>query len=162
MPQTSTHASWAITVLLAEDDEDDRELINDALLNSGHALRTRFVGDGRELLDYLRTDRDGEHGSDPEAPWPSLILLDLNMPRMDGREALAEIKSDPVLRRIPIVVLTTSSDHEEVSAAYDLGANAFITKPVTYAGLLEVMGTVAKYWSKVVRLPADEPDDDQD
>jgi CheY-like chemotaxis protein len=161
MQHSSTRAGWPITVLLAEDDEDDRELINEALLNSGHAVRTRFVGDGRELLDYLRIERDGENESDLEAPWPSLILLDLNMPRMSGREALAEIKADPGLRRIPVVVLTTSSDHDEVSTAYDLGANAFITKPVTYAGLLEVMGTVAKYWSEVVELPKDEPDDEE-
>jgi two-component system response regulator len=147
-----------MTVVLAEDDEDDRELINDALLNSGFAVRTRFVGDGRELLDYLRTDRDGGGEVTRDAPWPSLILLDLNMPRMDGREALAEIKSDPGLRRIPVVVLTTSNDQEEVGAAYDLGASAFITKPVTYAGLLEAMGTVAKYWSEIVELPRDERD----
>jgi two-component system, response regulator len=157
--QSSTRAGWTITVLLAEDDEDDRELINEALLNSGFGVRTRFVGDGQELLDYLRTDRSGENIAGREAPWPSLILLDLNMPRMDGREALAEIKSDPALRRIPVVVLTTSDDRDEVRTAYDLGANAFITKPVTYAGLLEVMGTVAKYWSEVVELPRAESDD---
>jgi CheY-like chemotaxis protein len=157
MPPSSTRAGWAITVLLAEDDEDDRELINEALLNTGHAVRTQFVGDGQELLDYLRTDRAAEDGSDHATPWPSLILLDLNMPRMDGREALAEIKADPSLRRIPVVVLTTSDDHDEVTTAYDLGASAFITKPVSYAGLLEMMGTVAKYWSEVVELPKGEP-----
>jgi CheY-like chemotaxis protein len=158
MSPTSQQLGFSITVLLADDDEDDRELISEALMSSGFAIQTRFVEDGQELLDYLRIQRTAAD-SDPAAPWPSLILLDLNMPRMDGREALAEMKADPTLRRIPVVVLTTSDDREEVTTAYDLGANAFITKPVTYAGLLEVMETVAKHWSEVVELPEVGPDD---
>jgi CheY-like chemotaxis protein len=158
--QRSNRVGWPITVLLAEDDEDDRELTTEALLNSGFAVQTRSVQDGQELLDYLRSDRAADR-LDDAAPWPSLILLDLNMPRMDGREALAAIKTDPRLRRIPIVVLTTSDDNDDVTAAYDLGANAFITKPVTYAGLLEVMGTVARYWSEIVELPEGGPDAEQ-
>jgi CheY-like chemotaxis protein len=159
MPTAPEQVGFSITVLLAEDDEDDRELINEALMSSGFAIQTRFVEDGQALLDYLRIERNTAE-SNAAAPWPSLILLDLNMPRMDGREALAEIKADRALRRIPVIVLTTSDDREEVATAYDLGANAFITKPVSYAGLLEVMGTVAKHWSEVVKLPEDETDED--
>jgi CheY-like chemotaxis protein len=112
----------------------------------------RFVGDGRELLDYLR--RTGRY-ADPalEAPRPGIILLDLNMPKKDGREALAEIKADGSLRRIPVVVLTTSKDEEDVFRTYDLGVNSFITKPVTFGGLVEVMRTWSRYWFEIVELP---------
>ena len=144
----------AITILMADDDEDDRELARDALQDERLAERMQFVVDGQDLLDYLH--RDGPYSSGPRsAPRPSIILLDLNMPRKDGREALAEIKADDSLRRIPVVVLTTSRDEEDVRRAYELGASSFITKPVTHSKLTDVMSTVALYWSQVVELPAD-------
>jgi CheY-like chemotaxis protein len=112
----------------------------------------RFVTDGQDLMDYLR--REGEY-NDPGAdvPTPGIILLDLNMPRMDGREALAEIKGDPNLRQIPVVVLTTSKAEEDIVRTYDLGVNSFITKPVTFAALVEVMQTWSRYWFEIVDLP---------
>jgi CheY-like chemotaxis protein len=146
-----------ITILLADDDEDDRELTREALQDSRLANEMRFAVDGQDLMDYLH-----RHGSyaDPsvDAPRPGLILLDLNMPKKDGREALAEIKADPVLRQIPIVVLTTSKAEEDVMRSYDLGCNSFITKPVTFGGLVEVMRTWTRYWFEIVELPESGPD----
>ena len=141
----------AITILMADDDEDDRDLTREALQNSRLANEMRFVVDGQDLMDYLR--REG-HYSDPsaDAPRPGIILLDLNMPKKDGREALAEIKSDHRLRSIPVVVLTTSKDEEDVFRTYDLGVSSFITKPVTFAGLVEVMKTWQRYWFELVEL----------
>jgi CheY-like chemotaxis protein len=138
-----------IPILIADDDEDDRLMLRDALREARMESDLRFVSDGVELLDYLH--RRGRHSSD--APRPGLILLDLNMPRMDGREALAAIKSDAALRSIPVVVLTTSKDAQDVATSYDLGVNAFITKPVTYLGLVEVMKVVARFWLEIVDLP---------
>ncbi|MHB8690940.1 MAG: response regulator [Solirubrobacteraceae bacterium] len=137
---------------MADDDEEDRELTQEALYDSRLGNEMRFVVDGQDLLDYLR--RDGPY-ADPavDAPRPGIILLDLNMPRMDGREALAEIKADASLRAIPICVLTTSKDEEDVLRTYDLGVSSFITKPVTFAGLVEVMQTWTRYWFEIVELP---------
>ena len=141
------------TILRADDDEEDRELARDALQDSRLANEMKFVHDGQDLLDYLRR---GGRWADPsvDAPRPGIILLDLNMPRMDGREALAEIKADDDLRRIPIVVLTTSKDEADVLSTYDLGVSSFITKPVTFAGLVEVMQTWTRYWFEIVELPS--------
>jgi CheY-like chemotaxis protein len=137
---------------MADDDEEDRELTRDALQDSRLAKQMRFVVDGQELIDYLR--RQGRYAERlRDAPRPGIILLDLNMPRMDGREALAEIKSDQSLRAIPIVVLTTSKDQEDVTRTYALGANSFISKPVTHTGLVDVMRSLTKYWLEVVELP---------
>jgi two-component system response regulator len=143
-----------VTILLADDDEDDQQLILDAMQDARLANEIRIVRDGQELLDYLR--REGAY-ADPsaDAPRPGIILLDLNMPRKDGREALSEIKSDPNLRRIPVVVLTTSEDEADVVRSYDLGVNSFITKPVTFAGLVEALGTWQQYWLELVELPGD-------
>jgi CheY-like chemotaxis protein len=148
----------AVTILMADDDEEDCELTRDALQDARLANEMRFVYDGQELIDYLR--REGPY-ADPsvDAPRPGIILLDLNMPKKDGREALAEIKADESLRRIPIVVLTTSKDEEDVLRTYDLGVNSFITKPVTFAGLVEVMRTWTRYWLEIVELPIDEQGD---
>jgi CheY-like chemotaxis protein len=141
-----------LTILLADDDEEDRELARDALQDSRLANEMKFVIDGQDLLDYLR--REGRWaGPDVDAPRPAIILLDLNMPKKDGREALAEIKADESLRRIPVVVLTTSKDEEDVLRTYDLGASSFITKPVTFGGLVEVMRTWTQYWFEIVELP---------
>jgi CheY-like chemotaxis protein len=141
-----------VTILMADDDEEDREMTRDALRDSRLGNRVKFVVDGQDLMEYLR--REGKY-ADPavDAPRPGLILLDLNMPRMDGREALAEIKSDEFLRQIPVVVLTTSQDEEDVLRTYDLGVNSFITKPVTFEGLVEVTRTWTRYWFEIVELP---------
>jgi len=153
MQNESGRSGRPITILMADDDEDDRDLTRDALEDADYIDQMDFVADGRDLIDYLR--RSGPYGSpeNAERPRPSIILLDLNMPRMDGREALAEIKSDEELRRIPVVVLTTSSDDHDVRNAYDLGANSYITKPVTGSKLESVLGRLAEYWSQIVTLP---------
>jgi CheY-like chemotaxis protein len=140
------------TILLADDDEEDRELTRDALQNSHLANELKFVVDGQDLLDYLR--REGRWaGNGVDAPRPGIILLDLNMPKKDGREALAEIKADQSLRRIPVVVLTTSKDESDVLSTYDLGVSSFITKPVTFGGLVDVRRTWSEYWFEIVELP---------
>jgi CheY-like chemotaxis protein len=147
-----------VTILMADDDEEDCELTRDALQDARLANEMRFVYDGQELIDYLRREGTYAHPS-VEAPRPGVILLDLNMPKKDGREALAEIKADESLRRIPIVVLTTSKDEEDVLRTYDLGVNSFITKPVTFAGLVEVMRTWTRYWLEIVELPGEDEAD---
>ncbi|HYH08218.1 MAG TPA: response regulator [Thermoanaerobaculia bacterium] len=145
-----------IVILLADDDEEDRMLAADALEESRVVNDLRFVEDGEELLDYLyHRGRFSDPGS---SPTPGLILLDLNMPRKDGREALREIKADPELRRIPVVVLTTSKAEEDIYRTYDLGANSFITKPVSFDGLVSVMRDIGRYWIEIVELPPDSID----
>ena len=140
-----------ISILMADDDPDDRELSAKALQQSKLANDLRFVVDGVDLLDYLY--HRGEY-SDPEtSPPPGLILLDLNMPKMDGREALQTIKSDPELRHIPIVILTVSKQDEDIVRSYDLGANSYITKPVTFEGLVQIMSDLGHYWFEIVELP---------
>jgi len=146
-----TAAKKTVTILMADDDEDDRLMTKDALEESRLHNELRFVEDGEELMDYLR--RQGEYADAEKAPRPGLILLDLNMPRKDGREALKEIKADPELRRIPIIVLTTSKAEEDILRTYDLGVNSFITKPVSFQGLVEVMKSLALYWLEIVELP---------
>ena len=140
-----------ITILMADDDEDDRLLTQDALRESRVLNELRCVNDGVELLDYLR--RQGKFAEPGSAPRPGLILLDLNLPRMDGREALREIKQDPQLRSIPVVILTTSKQEEDMIRGYDLGAASYITKPVTFDGLVELMSTLGRYWVEFVELP---------
>lgn len=142
-----------ITILLADDDEDDRILAMDALADSRLANDLRTVEDGEELMDYLL--RRGRYAAPEDSPRPGLILLDLNMPKMDGREALREIKSDASLRRIPIVVLTTSQAEEDIYKTYDLGANSFVTKPVMFDSLVKVMKDLGRYWFEIVELPGD-------
>jgi CheY-like chemotaxis protein len=139
-----------ITILMADDDADDRMLARDAMAESRLANPFRFVEDGQELMDYLK--RAGRYATE-DAPRPGLILLDLNMPKKDGRQALREIKNDRALRRIPVVILTTSKMEEDVLRSYDLGANSFITKPVTFEGLVDIMRTLGKYWFEIVELP---------
>jgi CheY-like chemotaxis protein len=149
--QNSSSNARPITILLADDDADDRVLARDALTESRLANDLRCVENGEELMDYLR--RAGAYADPATSPTPGLILLDLNMPRKDGREALAEIKSDPALRHIPVVVLTTSKAEEDIYRTYDLGVNSFITKPVTFDGLVKVMRTLGVYWFEIVELP---------
>ena len=142
-----------ITILMADDDADDRMLTKDALEEARLANSIDFVEDGEQLMAYLQ--RRGPYAALADQPLPGLILLDLNMPRKDGREALAEIKDDPALRRIPVVVLTTSKAEEDILRTYDLGVNSFITKPVTFESLVYTMKTLAKYWFEIVELPPD-------
>lgn len=137
--------------LMADDDPDDRLLTKEAMEESRVLNDLRFVEDGEELMDYLT--RRGKYADPDAAPRPSLILLDLNMPRKDGREALKEIKSDPDLRRIPIIIMTTSKSEEDIIRSYDLGASSYITKPVTFEGLTELMKTLGQYWVEFVELP---------
>jgi CheY-like chemotaxis protein len=138
---------------MADDDPDDRMLTQRALREYRLKNGMVFVEDGEELMDYLH--RRGKYADPSSSPRPGVILLDLNMPRKDGRQALAEIKSDPDLRRIPVVVLTTSKAEEDMLRSYDLGANAFITKPVTFQSLAELMKVLAMFWFEIVRLPGD-------
>ncbi len=142
-----------VTILMADDDDDDRFLAKEALREARLANDLKFVEDGEELLDYLY--HRGRYPDEKDAPRPGLILLDLNMPRKDGREALREIKSDAGLKQIPVVVLTTSKAEEDICRTYDLGVNSFITKPVTFEGLVQVMKTLAAYWFHIVELPSE-------
>lgn len=145
------HDAQAITILLADDDEDDRMLAEEALHEARLANTVSAVEDGEELMDYLH--QRGKYSVPGSAPRPGLILLDLNMPRKDGREALQEIKADPELRRIPIVVLTTSKAEEDIYRTYDLGVNSFITKPVSFQSLVDIMRGLRAYWFEIVTLP---------
>ncbi len=140
-----------VIFLMADDDPDDRFLIKEAFQESLVSNSLYFVEDGVELLDYLR--RQDKYVNPKDAPTPDLILLDLNMPRKDGREALAEIKSDPQLRYIPVVVLTTSKAEEDIIRSYDIGAASYIAKPVTFDGLVNAIRGLGQYWVQIVRLP---------
>ena len=142
----------SIIILMADDDPDDRMLTQDAFEEARLVNDLHFVEDGEQLMDYLW--RRADYSELLKTPLPNLILLDLNMPKKDGREALKEIKSDPRLRRIPIVVLTTSKAEQDILRTYDLGANSFITKPVTFEALVNMMKTLAKYWFEIVELPS--------
>ena len=140
-----------IVILIADDDDDDRMLACDALAESRLANKVYCVTDGEDLMDYLQ--RRGKYTPPAEAPRPGLILLDLNMPKKDGREALREIKADPHLRQIPVVVLTTSKAEEDILRSYDTGASSFISKPMTFAGLVDLMKGLGQYWFEMVDLP---------
>jgi len=138
-------------ILMADDDQDDCLLVKEAFIESRYPHKLHFVSDGEELLDYL--NHQGKYEELTHTSNPDLILLDLNMPKKDGREALGEIKSDQRLRTIPIIVLTTSKEEEDILRSYDLGASSFITKPVTFEGLVEAMRSIGRYWFEIVELP---------
>ncbi len=140
-----------VTLLCAEDDADYRLLTSRALKASRLANDLRFVEDGEELMDYLH--RRGRFAEPGAAPRPGLILLDLNLPKKDGREALEEIKRDPDLRRIPVVILTTSNAEEDVLRTYNLGASSYIRKPVTFDKFVESIRELGNYWFRLVTLP---------
>lgn len=140
-----------ITILMADDDPDDRLMTREAFEEARLGNDLRFVEDGEELMDYLL--RRGPYTEPKTSPQPGLILLDLNMPKKDGREALQEIKADPLLRRIPVVVLTTSRAEEDILRTYDLGVSSFISKPVSFAGLTDIMKALSRYWFEIVQLP---------
>jgi CheY-like chemotaxis protein len=147
--------SKSIVILMADDDADDRLLAKDALAECRLANDLHFVENGEELLDYLK--RRGKFTQMADSPRPGLILLDLNMPKKDGREALKEIKADPELRKIPVVVLTTSKADTDIGCIYELGANSFISKPVSFDSLVEVMKVIGRYWFEIVELPVKRP-----
>jgi CheY-like chemotaxis protein len=140
----------SITILIADDDPEDRMLAAEALQESRLANDIRFVEDGEELLDYLNLR--GRYAESDDAPRPGVILLDLNMPRKDGREALREIKENPELRRIPVIVLTTSKAEMDIYRSYDLVVNSFIVKPVSFDSLVEVMQVLGRYWFEIVEI----------
>jgi len=142
-----------ITILMADDDADDRRLTQEALEEGRLINEVQFVNDGVELLDYLR--KEGKFAPPAEVHRPGLILLDLNMPRKDGRTALKEMKADPDLRQIPVTVLTTSKADEDIFRSYDLGVNSYIVKPVTFEALVDILQTLEKYWFEIVELPPD-------
>ena len=140
-----------ITILMADDDADDRRLTQEALEEGRLINEVQFVNDGVELLDYLR--KEGKFAPPAVVHRPGLILLDLNLPRKDGRTVLKEIKNDPALRQIPVVVLTTSKADEDIYRSYDLGVNSYIVKPVTFEALVDILQTLEKYWFAIVELP---------
>lgn len=148
-----THTRRPITILMADDDADDRQMTKEAFEESHLTNDLRFVEDGVELMDYL--NRRGKYIDPSSSPRPGLILLDLNMPKKDGREALRELKGDPKLKAIRVVILTTSKAEEDVLRTYDLSAASYITKPVTFAALIDVVQTLGKYWLEIVELPSE-------
>lgn len=150
-----TDRTRPVVILLADDDEDDYLLTRQALEEARVMNDFRRVADGEELMEYLR--RTGRFRDEASSPVPTLILLDLNMPRKDGREALREIKGDPALRHLPIVVLTTSGTEEDIVRSYDLGVNSFLKKPISFAGLVEALRVLGRYWFEIVELPPAPP-----
>lgn len=139
-----------MTILIADDDTDDRLFIDKAFRQSGYTQNIQFVEDGEELMEYLR--QNGRY-NEKTAPWPNLLILDLNMPRKNGFQALSEIKDDPKLRRLPVVVMTTSSADEDVLKTYNLGVNSFVTKPFNFNRLVEMVDALKTYWLDTVKLP---------
>jgi len=139
-------------ILMAEDDKDDQLITQKALRENRVANPLVMVEDGEMLMEYLR--HEGKFSGTPPAPLPCFILLDLNMPRMDGREALKLIKADEKLKKIPVVILTTSKAEEDIIRSYNTGANSYITKPVTFEGLVNVIRSLKTYWLEIVDLPA--------
>lgn len=141
----------SIVIMMADDDPDDRSMTKEALEENFLLNELRFTEDGAELMDYLK--RRGKYSNPESSPRPGVILLDLNMPKKDGRECLKEIKSDNDLKSIPVIVLTTSKAEEDILRTYDLGVNSFVTKPVTFMELVEVMKNLGNYWFDIVQLP---------
>ncbi len=140
-----------LPILMVDDDEDDRMMTEKALQKNRVINPILFLSDGEELMDYIK--RKGKFSDPATSIRPCFILLDLNMPRMDGRKALLFLKSDPELKKIPVVVLSTSSAEEDILRSYNLGANSFITKPITFDGLVSTMETLKNYWLEIVELP---------
>jgi CheY-like chemotaxis protein len=140
-----------VVILLADDDDDDVVLVRDSFKRSRLMNDLKVVEDGMELMDYLK--RRGPYADPGVSPRPDLILLDLNMPKKSGREALKEIKEDPELRAIPVIVLTTSKAHEDIVRSYTEGAASFITKPVTFQSMCDVVSKLGEYWFQIVKLP---------
>ncbi|QHS61898.1 response regulator [Chitinophaga agri] len=140
-----------ISILIADDDADDRELIQAAFDENSTQHHISFVENGEELLHYLK--REGHYADETLHPFPQIILLDLNMPKKDGREALRELKAHNVLKSIPVIILTTSMEEKDIIKSYELGVNSFIIKPVTYSGLVEFTRVLGQYWFEIAELP---------
>ena len=143
-----------VSILIADDDSDDRMLLEDAFEENELTVPLHFVENGEELLAFLR--REGKFAKMANEPLPRLIILDLNMPKIDGRAALAALKDDDSLRSIPVVVMTTSKAEEDIRRTYALGVSSFISKPVTFDGLVDVVNAIGNYWIKIVALPPDD------
>ena len=148
------YSTSSIPIVMADDDEEDCMLAREALEEAKLSNEFHVVSDGEELLQFLRNE--GPYGNIAKYRRPGLILLDLNMPKVDGRQALAEIRGDEKLKDIPVVVMTTSQAEEDVIRSYATGANSYITKPVSFEGLVEVMRSLEQYWFQIVRLPMNE------
>ncbi len=140
-------------VLCAEDSKHDRLIIQEAFREAGLSARLVFVEDGEELLDYLRRRGTWAEGTGQEAPWPSVVLLDINMPKVNGHEAMRAIRDDPRLKHLPVVALSTSDSPKQIAQAYAVGVNSFLTKPARFADFVELMQLFGGYWLKGVRLP---------
>lgn len=146
------------SILIAEDDEDDYLLILEALKEAGVHNEVHWVKDGVEVVEFLSSHTEGRDADNGAShPLPGLILLDLNMPRKNGREALKNIKSNPKFRKIPVIIMTTSSAETDVEQSYDLGVNSFIQKPVRFKELVDIVHVLFNYWSKIVKLPSQGP-----
>ena len=137
-------------ILIAEDDSDDRFLLQTAFKEKGYNDRVEFVENGVELIDYLGNIRDRKNDHDT---YPYFILLDLNMPKKDGREVLKEIKQHPIFKKIPIIVFTTTKNESEIKRCYELGANTYVVKPVSFEGLLRVLDDIRAYWFNTAAIP---------
>ena len=142
-----SNSAGSIKVLLVEDNPDDIEIARRALARAAARVELSVARDGQEALDILFAAKNGE------TRCPGLILLDLNLPKVDGREVLEKIKADPKLKRIPVVVLTVSTREEDIVRAYDLGVNTFITKPVRFEDFIKVVTTIKEYWLLIATLP---------
>lgn len=140
-----------VTILIAEDDPDDRQLTREAFEESKLVSDLRFAVDGVEVFEYL--NRTGKFADPQTSPWPSLLLLDLNMPRMDGREVLEKLKANPQYSPIRVIVMTTSKDEEDILRSYRLSAASYITKPVKFESLVDIVQTLGRYWFEIVELP---------
>ncbi len=139
------------TILMVDDDADDCTLVREALVEIGAVHDLRCAGDGEELFEYL--ERRGRFAARATAPRPDLILLDLQMPRKNGRESLRQLKSEPAWRRIPVVVLTTSTAPGDVNYAYEMGVNSYVTKPTTFRTLVDAVRLIIEYWFELARTP---------
>ncbi|CAN5243835.1 response regulator [soil metagenome] len=144
-------ATNTVTILIADDDADDRKLIAEAFREAKLLNILRFVEDGVEVFDYL--NRRGKFADPHSSPWPSLLLLDLNMPRKDGREVLQDLKGNPRYSGIRVIVMTTSKSEADIVKSYLLNAASYITKPITFDGLVDVVATLGRYWFEIVELP---------
>jgi two-component system, response regulator len=151
MLPTMGHENKPVCLLFTDDDENDYVLLSCAARRAQLPVPVVWVKDGMELLEYLR--RQGRFSDAASYPWPALILLDLNMPRKNGRDALQEIRQDPGLRSLPVVILTTSRSAEDIQHSYEAGANSFITKPAEFQRLVEIMEVLKRYWFELVSLP---------
>ncbi len=143
--------SKLFTILIAEDDEEDRMLTEDAIEETDLKCHLQFVEDGEQAMEYLLNE--GKFKDKNKFPIPRLILLDLNMPKKDGREVLAEIRKHEALRTIPVIALTTSDAPEDISLMYELGVNSYITKPVSFKGMIKAMNGLKQFWFEIVSLP---------